>query len=180
MFFLCIKRDKLTQKCNLITGNTHHNKYNEHTILYDYMHIIDINFAKSFSCQVCNQFHAQAAHIFGKRADPVELSLDGDCCSGDLCNHHVLVHASTTTTSSPDGKIVHCFVHILLIAHGDQKQVPTAYKFFSLNITKKSVMLIHLEQKKIYYDIDIKTNYSNLKDSSIGLFNVMAITIKLI
>lgn len=41
-------------------------------------------------------------------------------------------------------------------------------------------MLINLEQKKIYYDIDIKTNYSNLKDSSIGLFIVMAITIKLI
>lgn len=41
-------------------------------------------------------------------------------------------------------------------------------------------MLINLEQKKTYYDIDIKTNYSNLKDSSIGLFIVMAITIKLI
>lgn len=41
-------------------------------------------------------------------------------------------------------------------------------------------MLINLEQKKIYYDIDIKTNYSNLKDSSINLFIVMVITIQLI
>lgn len=66
--------------------------------------------SRGFFCQVCNQFHAQAAHIFGKRADPVELSLDGDCCSGDLCNHHVLVHASTTTTSSPtDGKVIYFY-----------------------------------------------------------------------
>lgn len=60
---------------------------------------------------VCSQFHAQAAHIFGKRADPVELSLDGDCCSGDLCNHHVLVHASTTTTSSPTDVCAYTAAH---------------------------------------------------------------------
>nr|XP_022293452.1 cysteine-rich, acidic integral membrane protein-like isoform X1 [Crassostrea virginica] len=50
---------------------------------------------------VCNQFHTQAAHIFGKRADPVELSLDGDCCSGDLCNHHAIAHSTATTTAAP-------------------------------------------------------------------------------
>nr|XP_034331762.1 uncharacterized protein LOC105347835 [Crassostrea gigas] len=60
---------------------------------------------------VCSQFHAQAAHIFGKRADPVELSLDGDCCSGDLCNHHVLVHASPTTTSSPTDVCAYTAAH---------------------------------------------------------------------
>lgn len=41
-------------------------------------------------------------------------------------------------------------------------------------------MHINLEQKKIYYDIYIKTNHSNLKDSSMNLFIVMAITIQLI
>lgn len=91
-------------------------KCDKHTLFYDYTHFIDKDFTKSFSCQVCNQFHAQAAHIFGKRADPVELSLDGDCCSGDLCNHHVLVHASTTTTSSPtDSKVIHCYDNHYLI-----------------------------------------------------------------
>lgn len=41
-------------------------------------------------------------------------------------------------------------------------------------------MHINLVHKKIYYDIDIKTNYSNLKDSPINLFIVMVITIQLI
>ncbi|XP_062566949.1 uncharacterized protein LOC134229252 [Saccostrea cucullata] len=51
--------------------------------------------------KVCSQFHTQASHVFGKRADPVELSLDGDCCSGDLCNHHALTHVTATTTAAP-------------------------------------------------------------------------------
>jgi hypothetical protein len=39
--------------------------------------------------------------VFGKRNDPVELSVDGDCCTGDLCNHVGLTHGSTGTTMAP-------------------------------------------------------------------------------
>nr|XP_022291476.1 uncharacterized protein LOC111102852 isoform X2 [Crassostrea virginica] len=51
---------------------------------------------------VCKQFNTQASNVFGRRNDPVELSVDGDCCTGDLCNHVVLTHGTSTfTTMSP-------------------------------------------------------------------------------
>ncbi|XP_048769212.2 uncharacterized protein LOC125675524 [Ostrea edulis] len=50
---------------------------------------------------VCKKFNSQAGNVFGKRNDPVELSVDGDCCTGDLCNHVGLTHGSTVTTISP-------------------------------------------------------------------------------
>ncbi|XP_062566959.1 uncharacterized protein LOC134229263 [Saccostrea cucullata] len=50
---------------------------------------------------VCKQFNTQAGNVFGKRNDPVELSVDGDCCTGDLCNHVALTHGSTYTTKAP-------------------------------------------------------------------------------
>jgi hypothetical protein len=31
----------------------------------------------------------------------VTLTLDGDCCSGDLCNRRPLVHTPPTTTHAP-------------------------------------------------------------------------------
>ncbi|XP_062595236.1 uncharacterized protein LOC134256568 [Saccostrea cucullata] len=46
---------------------------------------------------VCSSFHNQAGHIFGRRSDPLELSLNGDCCEGPLCNHHALVHPTPAT-----------------------------------------------------------------------------------
>lgn len=55
-----------------------------------------------FWWQVCKQFNTQASNVFGRRNDPVELSVDGDCCTGDLCNHVVLTHGTSTfTTMSP-------------------------------------------------------------------------------
>nr|XP_034317233.1 uncharacterized protein LOC105347489 [Crassostrea gigas] len=52
---------------------------------------------------VCKQFNTQAGNVFGKRNDPVELSVDGDCCTGDLCNHVALTHGTGTgfTTVAP-------------------------------------------------------------------------------
>lgn len=55
---------------------------------------------------MCKQFNTQAGNVFGKRNDPVELSVDGDCCTGDLCNHVALTHGTGTgftTVAPPSG-----------------------------------------------------------------------------
>ncbi|XP_056015001.1 uncharacterized protein LOC125676692 [Ostrea edulis] len=49
---------------------------------------------------VCSSFHNQAAHVFGKRSDPIQLSLDGDCCNGSLCNHHSLLHPTQSSITT--------------------------------------------------------------------------------
>ncbi|XP_056016748.1 uncharacterized protein LOC125676689, partial [Ostrea edulis] len=46
---------------------------------------------------VCEKFHQSGGKVFGRRSDHVALTLGGNCCSGDLCNHHPLVHTTTTT-----------------------------------------------------------------------------------
>ncbi|XP_048769211.2 uncharacterized protein LOC125675523 [Ostrea edulis] len=46
---------------------------------------------------VCEKFHKNGGKVFGRRSDHVTLTLDGDCCVGDLCNHRPLVHTTTTT-----------------------------------------------------------------------------------
>lgn len=51
-----------------------------------------------------------------------------------------------------------CFEHILLIAKKDQKQVFTTLYLFSLTILVTIYIIdmhINLEQRKIYYNIDI-------------------------
>lgn len=50
--------------------------------------------------QVCTRFKNQAHTIFGRRSDHLLLTMDGNCCDGDLCNHQPLIHTTTTTTTT--------------------------------------------------------------------------------
>ena len=86
------------------------NYYVDYRLLITDSRLLPIIYMTYCVFKVCNQFHTQAAHIFGKRADPVELSLDGDCCSGDLCNHHAIAHSTATTTAAPTDSM--CIVYL--------------------------------------------------------------------
>lgn len=50
--------------------------------------------------QVCTRFKNQAHTIFGRRSDHLLLTMDGNCCDGDLCNHQPLIHTTTPTTTT--------------------------------------------------------------------------------
>ncbi|XP_062585952.1 uncharacterized protein LOC134247632 [Saccostrea cucullata] len=62
---------------------------------------------------VCTRFHINAGNVFGRRSDHLGLILDGDCCNGDLCNHHPIIHttSTTTTTHAPTHAPTHTITH---------------------------------------------------------------------
>eukprot|EP00105_Crassostrea_gigas_P042470 XP_019926618.1 PREDICTED: uncharacterized protein LOC105337323 isoform X2 [Crassostrea gigas] len=46
---------------------------------------------------ICDSISTQVGHVFGRRADPIEISMTGGCCHGDLCNHHKLTPVAMST-----------------------------------------------------------------------------------
>lgn len=54
-------------------------------------------FIKTFLLKICDSISTQVGHVFGRRADPIEISMTGGCCHGDLCNHHKLTPVAMST-----------------------------------------------------------------------------------